>query len=242
MDGITSAQVQMPTEPLSPLKLDDNDEQHIFEVDENQRINGLKRQRLTENNTNGIQIVRTNNKISSQTCGNEQTHENHLKTMRCLATATDSPPTNGMTMCTTTTTTSTQLKDTHKIKHSNDAIKSNGFNNHIENGINRENGISIPSDDCIILANLCDGQNEGYFDAMITSDLSDADMKLAIQKENCSENQIFSNGCDQNGDHVINRGHRRTRAHSSDSIQAEFYQASKRQLCLQSHNDSDVSF
>ncbi|XP_031617116.1 tubulin polyglutamylase TTLL4-like isoform X2 [Contarinia nasturtii] len=240
MDTLTSAQVQMPTEQLKLMDDKHDDGQHIFEVDENQENNGLKRQRLSDNNTNSIQmstIVRT------KACANDQTYENHLKTMRCLSTATDSPPpTNGITTTTTTTATSIQLKGAHNTKHSNDVIKSNGFNNHIENNSNnRENGLSIPSDGCDILANLCDGQNEGYFDAMITSDLSDADMKLAMQKEKCTENQIFSNGNDQNGnDHVINKGHRRTRARSSDSIQAEFYQARKQQMRLQSHIDSDL--
>lgn len=234
------AKVQM-SDMLNKLTNDNDDDDekqhqqsHIFEVDENQENNGLKRQRLSDSTT--VQISKIRNKSqqqqqqqsTQQPCGGgEHTHENyHVQTMRCLTTATESPinATNG----------TIPLKATN-TQH----FTSNGYMHHIENG--RESVLSTPSDDCNILANMCgDGQNEGYFDSMVSSDLSDADMKLAEEKEKSSENSLTNGTIEQKGcDRTIIRGHRRTRARSSDSIQAEFYQARKQRL--QSQNDSNVS-
>lgn len=237
MDTFTTAKVQMSDTITSLNKLandnDDDDDgklqqhqQHMFEGDENQENNGLKRQRL--NDTGSVQMSKIRNKMQQhqqlQTCAaGDHMHENHLQAMRCLTTATESPtnPTNGTIPLKVATTQPNSL--------------SNGFHR-IENG--RESVLSTPSDD--ILAQLCDGQSEGYLDSMVSSDLSDADMKLAVEKENATIVDGLSNGADQNGcDRAINRGHRRTRARSSDSIQAEFYQARKMRLQLQ--HDSDVS-
>lgn len=232
----TTAKVQMSDTITSLNKLtndNDNDDdeklqehQHqMYEGDENQENNGLKRQRL--NDTTSVKMSKIRNKTQQQqlqTCATgDHMHENHLQTMRCLTTATESPinTANGTIPLKVTTT-------QHSI--------SNGFHR-IENG--RESVLSTQSDD--ILAQLCDGQSEGYLDSMVvSSDLSDADMKLAVEKENATIADGLSNGNDQNGcDRAINRAHRRTRARSSDSIQAEFYQARKMRLQLQ--HDSDVS-
>lgn len=220
MDTFTTSKLQM-SENLSPLKLNDGDERQLYEVDENQENNGMKRQRFNE----CVQMSKIRNN-TQQPCACEHTHENCLRTVRCIATAAESPIniTNG-TM---------HLKGAHHTNSNCDTIKSNGF---YQNENSRENNVlSTPSDDYNILANLCDGQTEGYFDSMVSSDLSDAEMKLAEVKEKCT-NAIEQNNCNP----VINRGHRRTRARSTDSVQAEFYQARKQQMRLQSQNGSDVS-
>lgn len=227
MDTLASSKLQM-TENLSPMKLNDGDEPEIYEIDENQENNGLKRQRISD----CVQMAKNRNK-SQQPCACDHQHETHMKTVRCIVSTTaESPPnaTNGMI----------HLKDAHNTNHPNDPHKSNGLY-HIENS--RENVISTTASDGSnkIFANLCASQNDGYFDSMVSSDMSDVDMKLAEEKEKCTAD-IFSNGIDQNGcDRVIIRGHRRARARSSDSVQAEFYQARKQQLRLQSQHDSDVS-
>lgn len=233
MDTFASSNLQM-TENLSPLKLNDGDDAEIFEVDENQQSNGLKRQRLND----CVQMAKNHRNKSQQPCGCDHTHETNVRTVRCIVSTTAaSPPTNA-------TNGTIHLKDAHNTNHSNDVIKSNGLF-HIENS--RENGISTaatPNDSTNhFLANLCDGQSDDYFDSMVSSDLSDVDMKLAEEKEKCTSD-VFANGIDQNGcgdRNVIIRGHRRARARSSDSIQAEFYQARKQQLRLQSRHDSNVS-
>lgn len=235
MDTLTPSKVQM-SDTLSPLKLNDGDEQQLYEVDENQQNNGLKRQRLSE----CVQMSKIRNK-TQQPCACDHTHENGLKPVRCISMAAEPQPpnaTNGNKM---------HLKDAAHITNAHcDTNKSKGFY-HIENG--RDSILSTATaDEYKFLANLCDGQNEGYFDSMVSSDLSDADMKLAEQKEKCTEH-IFANdsgivavAAERNGcDRVIIKGHRRTRARSSDSIQAEFYQARKQQMRLQSQNGSDVS-
>lgn len=237
MDTLTPSKIQM-SDTLSPLKLNDGDEQQLYEVDENQQNNGLKRQRLSE----CVQMSKIRNK-TQQPCACDHTHENGLKSVRCISTAAEPQPPN------TTNGNKTHLKGAAHITNAHsDTIKSNGFY-HIENG--RDSILSTATvDECKFLANLCDGQHEGYFDSLVSSDLSDADMKLAEEKEKCTEH-IFANDsaaaavvvvAQQNGcDRVIIKGHRRTRARSSDSIQAEFYQARKQQMRLQSQNGSDVS-
>lgn len=223
MDTFTSANVQM-TDHLSPLKIHhDDDDSPIFEVDENQENNGLKRQRLSSSEC--VQMAKIRNKLPAQQPCAE--HQN-----RCISTPNDASinATNG----------TIHVKATH-ITNPNDTSQSNGFY-HNENS---RDGITTTrsSDDCHMLTNLCDGQNEGYFNAMVASDLCEASRKLVEEKEKCTNNsQLQLNGnSDPNNDHVIAKGHRRTRARSSDSVQAEFYQARKQQLRLQSQKDSDVS-
>lgn len=227
MDTFTSpAKVQM-TENLSPLKNHhDDDDDRMFEVDENQENNGLKRQRL---NGECVQMTKNRNKLPSQPCACE--HAAATLHTRCISTAAEKPinATNG----------TIQLKGTH-ITNSNDTIQSNGFY-HNENG-RAENVITTSSDDCSILTDLCDGQNQGYFDAMVSSESSDASGKLPMENDKCT-NHILLNGNDhQHCDRAIAGGHRRTRARSSDSIQSsEFYQTRKQQMRIRSQNNSDVS-
>lgn len=229
----------------STIKLKDghtDDEQHIYEVDENQENNGLKRQRIRDGD--GVQMLKIRTKSQQQTCASDQT-------TRCLSTIAAAAAAAAVAVAAPATTTESptnnatngtiQLKGGTHMTHSNNVIKSNRYN-HYENG--RDSILPPPSDDCNILANLCgNGKNEGYFDSMVSSDLSVADMKLAEEKEKCIQQNHFINGDNQHSDHCdIGKGQRRTRAHSTDSIQAEFYQARKQQLRLQSQIDSDVSW
>lgn len=197
MDTITSnTKVQM-SENLPPLKIHNDDDEEMFEVDENRENNGLKRQRLS---SESVPMAKIRNKLPSQPCACEHT-------VRCKSTV-EKPMNveNG----------TTQLKG--------DTIQSNGFyhSEHV-----RENVITTSS-----------FTSEGYFDAIISCDSCDESREFDEKK--CT-NRTFLNGNDQNCDRIIAKGHHRTRARSSDSIQTEFYQSRKQQSCIQSKNDSDVS-
>lgn len=91
-----------------------------------------------------------------------------------------------------------------------------------------------------ILANLCNEDNGSYLDSIVTSDLSDAEIKLAHKK--CTNDIDMINDVEQNDcEHIaIDNQQRRTRARS-ESDQCEFYHARKVQMRRQSHPDSDVS-
>lgn len=91
-----------------------------------------------------------------------------------------------------------------------------------------------------ILANLCNDDNGSYLDSIVTSDLSDAEIKLAQKK--CLNDIDMVNDVQQTDyEHiVIDNQQRRTRARS-ESDQCECYHARKLQMRRQSHPDSDVS-
>lgn len=111
--------------------------------------------------------------------------------------------------------------------------------------------------DANFLTKFCESHNQrdGYCDTPISSDLSDAEIQLSDDK---SERKMsiadtilligngMSNGgggaSDMRSDRVIIKGHRRTRAHSTDSIQTDCYDTRK-QLRLQTQNsaESEVS-
>lgn len=128
-----------------------------------------------------------------------------------------------------------------------ESIKTNGFHHRS----NKENTLTAKSEEMDVceysqqiygghLTNLADATRDGTLDVMVSSDLSDTELALVDKK--CTKDIIVSDNSEQpNGcNHVIDKGHRRTRARS-ESDQCDFYETPKQQMRREAQHESDVS-
>lgn len=240
MDTLASAHsiVQMSDNNLSPaaaettvtLKKHYNDHHHgddDVEVDENQQNNGLKRHHPSDCVHDMSATMKNHNELPPCQQQQQQQQQKCAYEQKVRKLAGDASP-------------------SIRLKHD-----SKGNADHV--------------DHANFLTKFCENHNpsDGYFGALISSDPCDATVQLSDEKAGrkmrISDTVLLNgNGSSTNGDcvggggdddaddvssdRVIIKGHRRTRARSTDSIQMDLYKTRK-QLRLRSQNtaESEVS-
>lgn len=204
---------------------DDFIDSHIYEVDENQQNNGLKRQRSSECAKNHSKLPPTQQQLHQQKQQQKQQKCTYEQKVRCKL------------------ATEASVNGRHH--------QSNGFHRDEDNKIdgNRDD------DDANFLTKFCENhnQNDAYFDTPKPSDLCDAKIRSTDAKNHWKMETLNGNAGDcaddddddeMRSDRVVTKGRRRTRALSTDAIQTELYETRKQQqqrLRSQTTADSEVS-
>lgn len=250
MDTIPAAvnvQQQLTENNLATYKGHDDDGDKL----EHQSIDGV----LDENQENSVdnrqcqsQCVRFCRKLSNNKIQTSQTDHQPHQPCSCeqngdliMANAT-----NGLNHLNVNNQYNTNWT-TSTVPPTTDSIKTNGFHHRS----NKENTILAKPEEMDVceysqqiygghLTNLVDATRDGTLDVMVSSDLSDTELALANKK--CTNGQIVTDNSEhQNGcNHVIDKGHRRTRARS-ESDQCDFYETRKQQMRRMAKHESDVS-
>lgn len=248
METITAAanvQHQLAENNLTTYKGHDDDDDDKLE---HQSIDGV----LDENQENSVdnrqcqsQCVRYCRKLSNNKIQTTQTdHQPQLCNCEQNGDSIMANATNGLNHLNVNNQNNTNWTTAPATTES---IKTNGFHHRS----NKENTISAKPEEMDVceysqqiygghLTNLVDATRDGTLDVMVSSDLSNTELTLADKK--CTTEFIVTDNTEQqNGcNHVIDKGHRRTRARS-ESDQCDFYETRKQRMCREAKHESDVS-